>query len=91
MKRLIFVGSLALFMAGCCCNPAAMKAIDRGISTNKGHMVDSGLPQKAREIAQDNYDVFNQVKFSLDGTALPEDTAARSAARTPKPAEGGGE
>jgi len=87
--RNFLIGSLALFMAGCCCNPAAMRTIDRGISSNKGHMVDSGLPQQARDIAQDNYDVFNQVKFNLDGTRLPDDTAARAAARALE--EGSGE
>ena len=31
-------------------------------------MDDASVPQHSREIAMDNYDVFNQVKFNLDGT-----------------------
>lgn len=83
MKKLVLSSALtALFLlSGCCSHPAAITALDRAIAANKGHMADEQLPQEARDIAQDNYDLANQVKFNLDGTAVPADTAQRAAAR----------
>ena len=78
------LGTLSLFViliAGCGVSPVAIKAIDRGIVANKGHMNDAGLPQQARDIGQDNYDLLNQVKFNIKGTPVPADTAERAAAR----------
>ena len=73
---------LILFMlSGCCSHELAVKALDRGIAANIGHMEESALPVEAREIAQDNYDFMHQVKFNLDGTPVPSDTAARAKAR----------
>jgi hypothetical protein len=83
MKKLVLTSALtALFLlSGCCSHPAAIQSLDRTIAANKGHMADEKLPQEARDIAQDNYDAANQVKFNLDGTEVPADTAQRAAAR----------
>jgi hypothetical protein len=83
MKKFVLSSALtALFLlSGCCSHPGAIQSLDRTIAANKGHMADEGLPQEARDIAQDNYDAANQVKFNLDGTELPADTAQREAAR----------
>ena len=99
MKNFVLSSALtALFLlSGCCTHPVAIQALDRAISSNKGHMADEGLPQEAREIAQDNYDFANQVKFNLDATPLPADTAQRATARKADaeavvaPVENGGE
>ena len=80
MFRILLLFAL-LIAPGCCSHPVALKAIDRAIGTNKGHMDDASVPQHSREIAMDNYDVFNQVKSNIYGTAVPAHTAARAAAR----------
>jgi len=81
MRRFIAPLILLFVLAGCCCPGGAVKALKDGISVNKGHMADKGLPKQAREIAQDNYDLLNQVRYACDGTELPEDTATRMAVR----------
>lgn len=92
------VGFLFLLaFSGCCSHPAAIVALDRGISATQGDMDDDQLPVQAREIATGCHDVFCQVKFNLDGTPVPDDVQKRKAARDAeaakdkKPAEGEGQ
>jgi len=80
-SRFVLVLVLVGLLAGCCLSPHAdqVMAIDRAISANKGHMADEGLPAEAREIAQDNHDVFWQVRIGLtDDKELPADVRARA-------------
>jgi hypothetical protein len=82
MKKLMLTSALTvLFMAGCC-SPSITKTLDRAIASNLGHMADEDLPEEARAIAEDNYDVHWKVKAALDSdVVLPADVAARQAAR----------
>ena len=73
----------AALLLSSCVSPVAIKTLKDGMSVNKGHMDDTDLPQKAREIATDNYDFMAQVLYNLDGTEVPADTAERKAARAP--------
>jgi len=66
-----------IFISGCCSHPTAVKSLKDAIAINQGHMGDKALPQEARLIAQDNYDLDNQVLYSLTGDPLPSDTAQR--------------
>lgn len=94
MKKILLASVLTLFMSGCCVHDKAIVALDRGIAANTGHMNDTALPQEARDIAQDNYDLDNQIKFNLDGTPVPADTAERVKARADAaapPADGASE
>jgi len=84
MRKLILASALtALVLAtGCCSHQSAIKVLDRAIATNGGHIVDGSLPQEARDIAEDNYDVHWKVKADLDSdVALPADVVARQKAR----------
>ena len=81
MRLKMMVLLLALLFVPACVSPAATSAVRDGIAVNTGHMRDTGLPQQARDIAQDNYDLLNSVLYNLDGTPLPADTEARRAAR----------
>jgi hypothetical protein len=80
MKNLISFLIIIAF-AGCCSHPAAITALDRGIAGNSGHMADMRLPQEARDIATDAHDVFQQVRFNLNGTPVSADVQARKDAR----------
>jgi hypothetical protein len=97
MKKFLIASALTLtlFAAGCV-SPAAIAAIDRGISANKGHMTATDSPPGAKDVGQDNYDLLNQIKFNLCGTPIPADTQARMDARAAEKAKadaaaGGGE
>ena len=82
MRKCIF--ALVLALAGCCLSPHTdqVMAIDRAIAANTGHMADEALPKEAREVAQDNHDVFWQVRIGLaDDKELPADVQARKEAR----------
>jgi predicted secreted protein len=82
MRNLILSSALTLtLLAVGCVSPAAVSALKRGIAANKGHMADESLPQEAREIATDNYDLDNQILYNLCGDEMPEDTKARMKAR----------
>lgn len=83
MRKLIFTSALtALFLLAGCCSPSITKTLDRAIAANLGHMADEDLPEEARAIAEDNYDVHWKVKAAIDSdVVLPADVAARQAAR----------
>lgn len=83
-----------LALAGCCgLKPDAEQALLDAISINEGHINDDGLPQAAREIAQDNYDFDYGVLYRAGCIEkLPDDVRARKDARdaAKAAAEGGG-
>lgn len=70
-----------LIAPGCCVHQPAIVAADRGIAGTISHMNNERLPQSTRTVATICHDVFWQIKFSLDGTELPEEVKARKAAR----------
>lgn len=82
MARTLWSILVVVLLCGCCSHPEAVKALDRAIAANAGHMRDTSLPKEAREIAQDNYDLANQVRFALTGEDVPADTKERMDART---------
>ena len=76
-----FAAVLVCVLALGCVSPVALKSLRLMQSANKGHMDDASISVEARAIGQANYDAAGQVLFNLDGTQLPEDTAARAEAR----------
>ncbi|KKL22076.1 hypothetical protein LCGC14_2439040 [marine sediment metagenome] len=83
MKRIIVLAFLVLALVGCRgLTPSAESALRDGISVNKKHMVDTDLPQEAREIATDDHDLFWAVLYHQGVVeVLPEDVRARKEAR----------
>ena len=78
------VVALALTMGGCASYPQAESTLMTGISANKGHAADEGLPSQARTIAEKNHDLMWKVLFNIGGCEegdIPGDVIARQAAR----------
>lgn len=72
-------------LVGCAgLTPAGEKAVRDGIAVNEGHMNDASLPQPARDIAQDNFDLGWQLLYH-EGVVgeLPPAVRARYEARKP--------
>ena len=84
MKRIISLALLMVALAGCSgLPPTAESAIRDGIAVNQGHAGDEGLPQPAREIAQDNEDLLWDVLYRAGSiNELPAAVRARKAARS---------
>lgn len=82
---LLALGLLLASLTGCCCVPPqeAVDLIEDAIAVNAGHMADphDELPSEAKEIARDNHDAWQQVRYALTGEQVDPDVAARRNAR----------
>ena len=89
LARLLLLGVVLLFVAGCRTYPVAEDALRTGIAVNAGHAKDPKLAAEARAIAQDNEDLMWKVLFAIGGCEekdIPAEVRARQAAR-----KGGGQ
>lgn len=79
---LLAVLAFVLAMAGCSCVTAeADQLLKDGAAYNQGTMNDERNSAETRGVAQRNYDLLHKLRFTLDGTELPDDVAARKKAR----------
>lgn len=69
---------VAVYVSGCrTYSPEDVQFIRAAQAVNKAHMEDLRLPLEARLIAQDAYDDWSVLRFSADGTPIPEDVQRR--------------
>lgn len=77
----LVMAGLVVLCAGCRVPPEAAWLIEDGVAYNEGNLNDETLGDDAKTVSLQNQDLLHKIRFTLDGTPLPEGVAARKRAR----------